>query len=73
MRSAGRKEGSALGEIELDGVRLAEKAAVVELEERDLAVGVHGQKLLSAGLCRIDVELYALVVDVELREKESGF
>jgi hypothetical protein len=62
----------ALGEVAEDRVRLGEVAAVLELDQRDAAVGVPGQELGAPGLRGVgqDVELGDLDRLAQLGQEE---
>src|SRR5262249_8761574 len=61
----------AFGEITEDGVRFRHEGAILELENRDAAIGVPRQELAGARLALLDVDLDIFVGDVELGKGEA--
>jgi hypothetical protein len=63
-----RQKGRVVGQVVENGVRLREALSVLELEQGDLPVRVHPQKIGRTRFAFDDVHLDALEVDSELRE-----
>lgn len=68
-----REERRSLGQVHQDGVGLGESLVGIELEHRDAAVRIFGEKLVGPRLAVQDVDLDALVRDPELRHEEANF
>ena len=67
-----REQRCALGEVEQDGARLADRLARVELEHGDAPVGVTREVLGSARLPQEEVDGHRLVVDAEFAQQQAA-